>query len=370
MSLQLITLRNQLLDHYVLIRNVLVILLILSSIWTYGVYIKPQYVDKKIVTSHYTQSGNYEYFAKVTESNPLYPVGTELGKEQPAYFFTVSPALQASFSYTIQADSVDLDVEQKTMVVATAKGSANGTKAFWQKKFLIEDVSNKKILNNEPLTHSFIIDVPDIQSKIKQVQDQLKYSHNTEQEIVTTVTYQGTINGKSVSGTKDYAIPLTLGTSYYQLPEKTSSEETINEYGSQKVKIKPPFFSRMASFGSFLFLFGSITALGMFRTRYPKVDQYHIDILKSEMEHESFKDWISEGIFPNETQLLTIKINSIEDLVNLAMDMNSRVIYDQGFAIYFTINDGVLYIFRKDVTDENSEFDEMRSVLEHYYPKK
>ena len=350
----IIKIRNIALQNYRQVFAVFSLMLIASLIFTYSAYTEPVYRTDQVISSSYTHSGNYKFTALVTEKNPLYPVGSNLEMGKPAYFFSVSPKMDVSFTYDFKpTDSADVDVELKTMVVATAGGSTDdGTKTFWQKKFPIKDSGSQKIADGESLTHRFIIDVPDVQSMVKSVQDQIKYSQDTEIELVTYVTYQGTVNGKTVTGTEQFPIPLTITSSYYQMPEKLDDEKIIDTYETRKTPIDPPFLSKALPLLSLLFSIVLMALLGICQKGCTIVDQSLIDELerknKIENEYAQFNEWISNGVFPNDTTLLTkIEIKSLQDIVDAAVDMNERVIHDTASGIFFVIHGSLLYYFRE-----------------------
>ncbi len=358
LNLTIIKIRNIALKNYRRIFAVFSLMLLASLIFTYHAYTEPVYRTDQVISSSYTHSGNYKFTALVTEKNPLYPVGLNLEMGKPAYFFSVSPNMDVSFTYGLKpTDSADVDVVLKTMVVATAGGSADeGDKAFWQKKFPIKDSGSQKIIGGDLLTHRFIIDVPDVQSMVKSVQDQIKYSQDTEIELVTYVSYQGTVNGKTVTGTEQFPIPLTITSSYYQMPEKLDDEKIIDTYETRKTPIDSPFLSKALPLLSLLFSIALMSLLGICKKGCTIVDQSLLDKLEREheidREHTQFNEWISNGVFPNDTTLLTkIEIESLQDIVDAAVDMNERVIHDADSGTYFVIHGGLLYYFRKFASD-------------------
>ncbi|MDD4248613.1 MAG: DUF5305 family protein [Methanosarcina sp.] len=309
----------------------------------YEEYSGASYEEEKVTS--YTQRGNYTYSASVTELNPLYPEGTRLEMGKPAYFFSVSPTLDVSFVYGIEAaDSADLNVEAETMIVASGKeGSGEEQKIFWQKKFQVGDSKTVKMKNGDTLTSDFTLDVPETQLKAKAVQDQLNYSSDPTIEIVTTINYEGQINGENVKGTKNFAIPVNIVSTYYQMPAELGfSEDT---YKNVKVK-KDPSISTI-KFPLLLFLLSTVLVGAFIPVRkMSKVDPEYIEKLEKESKKSPFKEFISGGKIPeNRNSLLKVEISSLEDLVDAAADMNERVIHDAGSGEYFIIHNGALYIF-------------------------
>jgi len=323
------------------------IMIIFSGFWTYEAYTQACYEDREELVSSYIQYGKYTYTAPVTEINPLYPKGTRLEMGKPAYFFSVSPILDVSFEYSVNAtDSVDLVAEGETMIVATSKeGSGEKQKIVWQKEFPVEHMKVADIKDEDTFVHKFSLNVPEIQSMVTGVQDQLKYSPNTTIEIVTRVNYQGKINGEEVSNAKDFAIPLIISSSYYQMPEELEFKEVKNTYKKFRVRNDPSLLT--IKLPIFLFLFSTVM-VGMMLScmKMSKVDLTYIEKLEKECRYSPFKEFISKGKIPeNRNSLMQVEISSLQDLVDAAVDMNERVIHDAGSGEYFIIHNGALYIF-------------------------
>jgi len=355
LNIWLIKLKKTALDRFSVIFAILTVLLIFSLIWTYMAYSEPVYRNEQVIVSSYTHSGNYGYAAPVTLKNPLYPTGTRLGMGEPAYFLAVSPTMDASFIYSLTAtDSADLTVESKTLIIATSRGSVDGEKKiFWQKKYPLGNTASVRMQNGETLTHSFTLDIPEIQSMVKYVQDGLKYSQDTTIEVVTYVSYQGTINGKAASGVEQYPIPLTISSSYYQLPEKVDHTENTDAYETRRILVKPSLSTMAAPLLSSLFSIGLVIALGICRIRCDKLGPSRIRELEIEHERAQFAEWISSGTLPGDTgSFPEVDIASLKDLNDVAVDINSRVIHDADAGVYFIIHSGVLYSFRENVPEQ------------------
>lgn len=336
-------LKNILIDNAKILLFVFFLMMIFSGLWMYEEYAGASYEEKNVTS--YTQRGNYTYSASVTEPNPLYPEGTKLEMGNPAYFLSVSPTEDISFVYSIEAaDSADLSVEAKTMIVASGKeGSGEEQKIFWQKNFQVGDSKTAKMRNGDALTSNFTLDVPKTQLMVKEVQDQLNYSSDPTIEIVTAIKYEGKINGENVKGAKNFVIPVDISSTYYQMPEKLGFIE--DTYKNVKVK-KAPSLSTI-KFPLFLFLLSTVlTGMLIPIRKMSTVDPAYIEKLEKESKRSPFKEFISKGKLPeNRLFPLQVDISSLQDLVDAAVDMNERVIHDVESGEYFIIHNGALYIF-------------------------
>jgi hypothetical protein len=321
------------------------------------------YEDKDEVVTFYTHHGSCTYTVPVTKANPLYAKGNTLKMGMPAYYYAISPTVDMSFTYSLEAnDPSDITGKMQTMVVATDKeepdteedygnngsetnGSDKEDKIFWQKVFPLKYKEGTDTWTGTSVTRNFSLNVSEINSIVKDVQEQLECSGDATIEIVNLVSYTGKIDGENVQGTKDFVIPLVVSSSYYQMPEKLEFSQDINRTKKRSVKNSPPLSTIKTPI--FLFLFNLVLiGIILFCVKTNKVEPEYIEKLEKERSCEHFEEFISEGKLPgNIDSLIKVEISSLQELVDAAVDMNSRVIYDSKAGIYFMIYSGVLYIF-------------------------
>lgn len=357
-------------------------MLILSGLWTYEAS-RPVYENKEENISTHTDHGFYSYTVPVTRENPLYPVGTTLKMGMPAYFFIVSPTVDMSFTYRLEtAYPADISGKLQTIVVATAKDgsgtggsdtgkletgggssiniaetndSSNNDYILWKKEFPINSTEGVDIWNGPSFTKNFSLDVSKVKSMVKSVADQLNYTQDPTIEIVNRVSYTGKINGENVQDTKDFPISLEIKeSSYYELPEKLDFRQDNNVTEYLSVQSNPPLSKIAFPLALFLLSFALIGAT-LICVKIGKVEPEFIEKLEKEEKRSSFKDFISRGKLPEDrNSLIKIEISSLQELVDTAADMNSRVIYDAEAEKYFMINNGVMYIFFEALDEGNA----------------
>jgi hypothetical protein len=382
MKVELLKLKNAVIDRRKILIPIFGIMLILSGFWIYGAS-RPISENKEENVSIYTHIGSYSYTVPVTKENPLYPVGTTLQMGMPAYFFVVSPTINMSFTYRLETTyPADVSGKLQTIVVATAKDSSgtggsgsekletgggssidldqsndsgNAENIIWKKEFPLNSAENISTWSGSSVTKNFSLDVSQVKSMVKSVADQLNYTQDPTIEIVNRVSYTGKINGENVQGTKDFAIPLVIKeTSYYQLPEKLDFRQDNNVTQYMSVK-SDPSLSKFALPLSFFLLSLVLIGLTLTSVKMGRVEPEDIEKLEKGEKRSSFKDFISKGKFPeNRNSLIKIEISSLQELVDTAADMNLRVIYDAEAETYFMISNGVIYIFL-ETSDKRAE---------------
>ena len=88
---------------------------------------------------------------------------------------------------------------------------------------------------------------------------------------------------------------------------------------------------------------GSIIAAKM-----PEVDE---EELRREVAHNEYSEWISEGELVLDADNEYVYVDSIEDLVNVAIDTDKRVIHDPDFSVYTVTDGAVIYYYMTEPSD-------------------
>jgi hypothetical protein len=73
-----------------------------------------------------------------------------------------------------------------------------------------------------------------------------------------------------------------------------------------------------------------------------------IEELEDAVTREQYSEWISDGEFPTDLDKQHIYIDSLKNLVDIAIDTNSRIIYDSSIDGYSIVTDDVVYYYAAD----------------------
>ena len=350
--------------HWIILFVTLGILFTFSSYQIYIKYTNPSFEDKNIIVSSYTQHGTYLYSTIVSKQSPLYLKGTVLDMNESAYYFVTSPIPEFSFVYRINAsDSANITATPKVSIIAMCKKNDNhNKKILWQREFPVTPTSSigpyivKNTDGSDNFSYRFTFNAAAIENNVENTYHKLDYSpkhSNTfypsdiEYEIKTLVTYNGTINGKQVENTTSFVLPMTMTKSYYELSNDVSTN--ITNYNNETVSVQNPFTIKTIKYPLASMLISIIAIIGIIYCRaIYNPNLVHMAKLEQERMHSQFREFISEGKIPeNKNSLMAIEIASLQELINAAVDMNERVIYDSSENIYFVIHNGVLYYFTK-----------------------
>jgi hypothetical protein len=289
----------------------------------------------------YTIHGDYQYFATVTGDNPVWPRGTNLSGE-PVYFLAASPLLTGNFTFNIDALNADLLLTSTEEVVISAEES-NTT--YWKKEYPVS--TNTMSWQGSPVATDFSMNVSALKDEIDEIQKVLNFQQGTSTiEVMNTVTFKGRINGVPVEETRIYSMPMTLTTGSYSISNDllsqsegvTRSRSRLLVTGGLNILQILGIIAFVASLGLFFFVLGV-------KMKFQERDEATVRALMHYGLHTKYADFISRGSLDEKTQE-AIRLASLEDMVNTAMDLNERVIFDEKSVIYFFVHTGILYFFK------------------------
>lgn len=328
-------------EKFTLILPVVIVCVILSGLFVYASWYMPEYRDVTVDVPWYSLDGRYEYRAVVTEGNPLWPVGTTL-TDNPVYFFAAAPELQTTFSFLAEGKSVDLNVVSHTVAVLSMK--EEGT-TYWSKEVAIAEHAGP--LQSGVYQNSFTLDMEDMQGRLNQIKEYLGFQRGTPVvDVVTTAVFTGTVDGRPVNEHRTYAMPIALGAGHYSVSENLSFAETVTARETRTIEVYPPVHQQYAAVLLLLVSVGMLLWVVISRSPRFKPSAGMLQALEQEAVHARYRDWMSRGRFDHSITAHRIELGSLEDIISAAVDMNQRVIYDDGEKTYFFVHENILYIYK------------------------
>jgi hypothetical protein len=136
------------------------------------------------------------------------------------------------------------------------------------------------------------------------------------------------------------------------MPEELEFNESTDVYNKIRVQ-KDPSLSRIKMPLSVFLLSMVLVGIILPCRKMKKTEPVYIEKLEIEQRRSPFKEFVSKGKLPeNVNSLIRVEISSLQELVDAAVDINERVIYDSETGVYFIIHSSVLYIFRDNPKEE------------------
>jgi hypothetical protein len=318
----------------------LAILTVITGLWVIPGLFNPEFMESTSQAPFYSIQSSYQYVAPVTNDNPIWPVGTNLTLS-PVYFFATSPSIQGNFTISIDAASSDLLANTTEEIVIQAEES-NTT--YWKKEIPL--TNNTITWRGGPIVNNFAVNVSAYADEINAIQKALSFQGGTATiEVVNTVIFRGRINGVPVDEARIYSMPITLQSGSYTIPDDLTQTQGITRSRSLLLTVSGLNIFQILGIVAFvaclaLFFFVLAVRLG-FRER----DEATVRALMHYGLHTKYADFISKGAI-DETTKEAIRLASLEDMVNTALDLNERIIFDEKSVIYFFVHNGILYFFK------------------------
>jgi len=299
---------------------------LLAGVMAYDTYANPPIESVTTTTNEERIASESEVTAIVTGNTTLYERGQRL-RNQPAYLLNASPDPTLRLRTSAPSGSV---VSHRIVIEYQA---SRDDRAFWQERRVLS--SQNATTKNGSVQSTVQMDIRQIKSRVGSVRETLGNLGTLEVEIHANVTYDtGTYDGSH-----GRAITLQVTENAYWFSDGLNAVDQRATRNREK-RVKDP---KPAVYGGLgiLSLIGVLSGIGVIivgRRTDPEA-------LNESLYRERYAEWISEGEFPTETEKRYVKIESLEDLVDIAIDSNKRVIHDQTLDAFGVTDGDIVYYY-------------------------
>lgn len=331
---------------------VLVLVGVVSGGIGYYTHANPPVETEQRTVSSWEESTSLTHQATVQRSNPVFDRGETLS-DREVYFTRLSPEFTGTHAYAFQAnESERLDVELDAMLRYRAVGEGNQT--YWQHTTPLNERRYEALEPGETATISASINVSEAATELDRIRSEIgSNTGRAEIAIVYTARVAGSVDGRTVAETHRTQLGVEPSGSTYAVvpsgtgrsPHVTTTEvETEGSYGP------------LRAYGPFVVLLGSILgAAGLWTLKRreklsPTAEE--LTALERHRERSEFGDWISRARVPGHALEGTrIDVESLEDLVDIAIDSNERVIEDPSRELFFVAGERFHYTYAFETPD-------------------
>lgn len=269
--------------------------------------------------------------AVVTGDTPLYATGTEL-TDRPLYLLAAAP----NATYTVETQvPAETPVEVSQSLVLVLQGTKDGEEFWRSERVLLNDTRRVDGATAEAATTV----------NMSAVEERLSDARTAVGEVgVFRASLQLRVDYRSdrYAGTLNASAPLQISSRAYWVDGDLAAEETRAQTVTRTVTHSPDplFVGGLAVVG-----FGAVFGAGGIAMFYRRLDPETVEVRTARTRYE---EWISDGEFPSGPDKRYIRINSLEDLVDVAIDSNKRVIYDDVYEAYAVADGDLVYYFTDD----------------------
>jgi len=331
-----------------IVAGVLLIGALVGGVVTYNAHVDPGTEVQTVQESSWSSTGEYAHQATVREETAVFDRGAVL-TNQPAYIETVAPVLNGTFSYRYEASGGgDLSADAAVVVVVRSV-SENGFE-FWRQEQTLTTRGADSLQPGEQLTVPFSLNVTALSQEIARIESQLGTNPGaTEIAVESRLALAGERNGRQVERENTYMMNVVRGDGTYSVSNTEPQENGNEQFRQVRTTASYGLLRGVLGPAAFLVALLGLVAVGAAVARG--------DLALSESEHQwlaycmdrsEFDEWVSAGDLLAETKPeRRVKMDSLNDLVDVAIDSNRRVIEDESRGLYAVLVEDVAYVYER-----------------------
>ncbi|AGB39277.1 DUF5305 domain-containing protein [Natronococcus occultus] len=339
----------RLIDNWFPLVVALLVLFILLGSWA-------TYITYSAAAQSVDGSTEFQHGATVQEENPIYSNGTELSNET-TYFTSITPELEGEFAATYKTNSVD-EVTIETDIWLLVRwipidDAASDQDEYWRSLYQLEETT-ETVSSGETDRVEFTVDVAQERDRLESYNEDHGWVPGQPELTViarTDVTDPNTDDSTLESDQNNMTITLT------------DDIYTVEDGGPTGLAtlVTPGAVNTAQLFGSIAFTVASFVALvGLVIARYHgSLAPSESKASQSDFEYDwkTFEEWISQGSVPdNQLDGTAVHIASLEDLVDVAIDSNRRVLADPERQSFYVLIGETYYEYTPERhTDETDD---------------
>ncbi|TQQ82288.1 DUF5305 family protein [Halonotius roseus] len=318
------------------------------------------FLDVELIDSAVVKTASSELRPTISGPNQRAYEEGEVITRAPAYFYRYTPDLTFNVTATTTKNvSVDLTTRLiREEEVVTDREDADSEIVYTNDRLLMyrqDTVTDGRVTNRRAF---------DVRNDLERRADEVaadfpSSTTSLNTQLILTVDYETEpINGTAYNGTLNMTPSLESNNDAYWI----TGDQQANVSETQTRTIEPAETADPAGAGqptepseptrgepnmglvALLAMLGLVAVAGggAIAAKAPQLDEAE---LKTEIAHNQYSEWISEGELLLDSDNEFVSVNSIEDLVNVGIDANKRVIYDPDLSVYTVADGDVTYYY-------------------------
>ncbi|MEF8812486.1 MAG: DUF5305 domain-containing protein [Halovenus sp.] len=351
-------------DNFFIILSIVILLGLGGAYLTYATHVEPGTETNVVEEASWSSTGQYTHQATVTEETVVFERGSVLA-DRSTYFERIAPVLSGAFVYQYQTTGgggeLTAEIEQ-TVILRSVEDEDEGAE-FWRSERSLGSYEAEGVEPGDRVEAPFEFNVTELGNRITEIEEQLGGTPGTtEISLQTQVSLSGERIGESVERVNQYSMRIVRGGSVYRVENDDAQSESDTRVREELVTAT---YGPLRSAGAPALLVLSVLAclvlgVGWYQGKFD-IGERERERLNHLSASEEFADWISTGHVPEETfPNRQISVDTLEGLVDLAVDSNRRVIEDTERDLYVVMVDGIAYTY--DIPQPPLTVDDLESL--------
>lgn len=332
---------------FVFVVTLLVATSLLGGFLAYSAYAEgPETDTEERTVEAWSTTAGFDHGAEVQRENAVFEVGEELSNE-PVYFTRAAPELDGEFEHRYDGGEGAVDVE---ITVERVIRSVDDDVEHWATSEPVGSVEREDVEPGEGVVADFEVDVPALENETERVEDSLGQTPGTvETVVVAHVILEGTIDGDPVTHGDRYELAIDPDGDAYAVEAPVADRHVEERTEEVEAAATASVFGPAPGAALALVSVAVLSALVRSRSQGTLApSRTELERLRLDRERAAFDDWISTGAVPADVDDRTrVEIDSLEDLVDVAIDHDRRVIESQD-GRYYVVEEGLLYVHERE----------------------
>jgi hypothetical protein len=275
--------------------------------------------------------------AVVTGNTTLYEEGETL-RNKPVYLFRATPNLTLAVNTSLEADR-PADVTHRLIVRFRA---TRGDRTFWQhtRTYLNET----RRTGNGTVSTTDTVNVSAIRTEAARFRQEVGSAGSFHVDVLLNVSYR-VRESPTYGGSMTASAPLVMDSESYLLDGDLGASATEESFATQRTTSDPDVAGYLGF--AVVGLLALAAAAGTVLVRR----DIDADDIRTRVSRNRYREWISRGEIPTGTSKRYVRIDSLEDIVDIGIDSNKRVIWNEDYDIYAVVDGDVVYYYSAGATD-------------------
>ena len=279
-----------------------------------------------------------EHSAEVTERTPLYEPPATV-EDQPVYFINGTPDLRLE----AVAELPDDRAVNVTHTLVLYREVTFQETTFWDEQEVL--AVEQGVVEDGELRTQTELDVPSTAVRTAEIEEVLADVGSLSTGIRLRTTYETeSVDGDPYEGEIVVDSGLEITERAYWFEGELTAAQTRSQTTEGTSREQPPDLAVVGGLG----LVGIVLVVGGFALATWSSRGVDVRELEEQVYRARYDEWISEGDFPTGASKQYVYINSLEDLVDIAIDTGKRVIHDPELEAYGVIDGDLVYYHASD----------------------
>jgi hypothetical protein len=269
--------------------------------------------------------------AAVTGNTTLYNE-SEVLRDKPVYLFRASPNLTLTANTSLDANRTANVTHRLELRFRASRGDS----VFWRNTTTY--VNETRRTSDGRVSTAVTIDVPAVRERAARFREEIGSAGTFGVDLRLAVTYE-VRESPTYRGELTASAPLVIDAESYRIDGDLSTSETEEAFATRRTTTPPDPVGYLG--------FGAVGVLALVAAAGSVLIGRSVDAeeIRTRLYRNRYDEWISRGELPTGTNKRYVRIDNLEDIVDIGIDSNKRVIWDADYDIYAVVDGDVVYYY-------------------------